>query len=607
MRGRSCTRLAAVSIFCLAAQSFAGSERPARLAAAFPEVEKIFERFREKKHIPGLAFGVVVDGELAYAKGLGVRDIASGAPVDLDTVFRIASMTKSFTALAILKLRDDRRLSLDDPAAKHIPELRSLHYPTADSPPITIRQLLTHGAGFQEDDPWGDRQLGVSHDELSQWLRRGLPFSAAPGTAFEYSNYGYALLGRIVNRASGRPYRDYVDAEIVRPLGFEATKWEASAVPADRLASGYRWEDERWSREEPLGDGAFAAMGGLYMSARDLARYVAFFLSAWPARDDPDPGPVRRSSSREMQQPARFWELSVERDAPGAPLRAAAWSYGYGLSTGQTCRFRLAVGHSGGLPGFGSNMRWLPEYGVGIFALANRTYASPGDAVLEALEVLAAAGAIAPRAVPPSPALLSARDGVLRLMERWDDAVAAEIAAGNLFLDESVEARRKRLAELRSVHGACRADGDVQVRSALRGRWRMACERGFLEVSIWLAPTQPPKVQVWEITSNLPAPEPLRASLAKLVALGGAWDQVSAEALLAPSADRGKVRATLQALARDYGACRVGESIDDGGEEKPRVLLTCARGALLVDVAAESDGRLRAPTFSAPPDTVCVP
>jgi CubicO group peptidase (beta-lactamase class C family) len=484
---------------------FTDPARRAKLAGAFPEVDRLFHNFAARSRVPGIAYGIVIDGDLAHAGAVGVRDIGSRAPVDADTVFRIASMTKSFTAMAILKLRDDGRLALDDPAEKYVPELKGLAYPTSDSPRISIRHLLSHSAGFPEDNPWGDQQLAATEAEMSEMMRRGIPFSNAPGMAYEYSNSGFAILGRIVARVSGMPYRDYIAANMLRPLGMKATTLDPKAVPPDRLARGYRWEDNVWHEEPPLPDGAFGSMGGMLTSMRDLSRYVAFLMSAWPPRDGPESGPIRRASAREMQQLWRTGEATVTRAAPDAPLRLNAGGYGFGLRVWQSCDFRHLVAHSGGLPGFGSHMRWLPEYGVGVIAFGNLTYTSWGGVTDDVVTALANTGGLQARVPQPSPALVEAREAASRLIVQWDDQLADSIAAMNLFLDESKERRRRRLVDLRGQYGACRADSVFDVENALRGAWTMTCERGSLRVSITLAPTMPPKVQYLDVR---PAPPP---------------------------------------------------------------------------------------------------
>ena len=138
------------------------SDRAARLAAAFPEVDRVLAAFAERNHVPGVAYGILVDGALVHTGAVGSRELAGKTPIDQDTVFRIASMTKSFTALCILKLRDEGKLSLDDPAERYVPELAGLKYPTSDSPKLSIRHLLTHSTGFPEDNPWGDQQLAAT-------------------------------------------------------------------------------------------------------------------------------------------------------------------------------------------------------------------------------------------------------------------------------------------------------------------------------------------------------------------------------------------------------------------------------------------------------------
>src|ERR1043165_8670714 len=219
----------------------AQGDRVERLMSAMPAVDRLITDFTQREHIPGAAWGVIIDGKLVHVGVTGYRDLATKSPVDSTSVFRIASMTKSFTAIAILKLRDEGKLSLDDPAEKYVPELAGLKDPTSDSPKITIRHLLSHSEGFPEDNPWGDQQLARTDDEMSRMMRAGIPFSTAPGTNYEYSNYGFAILGRIVTKVSGQPYADYVTANILRPLGMRSTGLSPQAVPAARPGHGYRW------------------------------------------------------------------------------------------------------------------------------------------------------------------------------------------------------------------------------------------------------------------------------------------------------------------------------------------------------------------------------
>jgi CubicO group peptidase (beta-lactamase class C family) len=225
---------------------FADPDRARKLTAAFPEVERIFTAWVQQRHMPGAVVGILIDGELAWVKTSGARVLDGRAPVTPDTVFRIASMTKSFTALAILKLRDEGKLSLDDPVARYVPAAADLPYPTKDSPALSIRHLLTHSEGFPEDNPWGDQQLARSEETMHAWIRAGIPFSNAPGMAYEYSNFGFAILGQVVAKASGKHYDEYIRKEILEPLQMSASTFEASEVPRDRAAFGYRWEDNTW-------------------------------------------------------------------------------------------------------------------------------------------------------------------------------------------------------------------------------------------------------------------------------------------------------------------------------------------------------------------------
>jgi CubicO group peptidase (beta-lactamase class C family) len=556
----------------------------------------------QELHLPGLVYGVILDGELALVRGLGHRDLEAKAPVDADTVFRIASMTKSFTALAILKLRYEGKLALDDPVARHVPELGALPPPTEDSGPITIRQLLSHTAGLPEDNPWGDRQLATSEEELSAWLRQGLPFSTAPGTAFEYSNYGFAILGRVISRASGMRYQDYIDREILKPLGMTSTFWNPREAPRERLANGYRRQGEEFVIEEPLGDGSFGAIGGLLTSARDLGRWVALMLSAWPPRDDPERPPVLRRTLREMQQGNAFTLLFANRPVPGAPLNVRFANYGFGLFSLGDCRVHRAVSHSGGLPGSGSDMRWLPEHGVGVFAMSNVTYAPVGRLTREMLDVLTGTGALEPRRPVPAPALLRAVDETALLLDVWDDARAQALAAGNLFLDQPLLERKEEITKLRDGLGVCHL-GEIEAENALRGRFRMSCDNGWLDATLTLAPTQPPRVQALTVTGGRPLAEGMSRAVDAVLA---AVIRGSQDLRPAPGLDRAALGALLANVRLEYGTCRAGEPLEGDGTTRTVVKLDCDRGPLKLSLLLDGD-RVSEVRFDPPEGVLCPP
>lgn len=475
---------------------FTDPDRLGKLQRAMPVVDSIMRAFMQRSRVPGIAYGVVVDGRLLHVAAAGVRDVPAKAPVDTSTVFRIASMTKSFTALAILQLRDAGKLSLDDPAERYVPELKTLRYPTSDAPRITVRHLLSHAAGFPEDNPWGDQQLSASEADLSRMMRGGIPFSNGPGLAYEYSNFGFAILGRIVVNVSGKPYARYIRERVLIPLGMTSTTMEAATVPSARRARGYRLQDGQWLEEAPLPDGSFGAMGGMLTSSADLSRWVALMLGAWPPRDGAEHPVLKRSSLREMQQVWRAAPSSAVFNSNASALSMTSGGYAYGLRVSQNCLFNHIVAHSGGLPGFGSQMRWLPEHGVGIIALGNLTYTSWGAPIDAALDALARAGALVPRTVQPAPVLSAMHAQVSRLVLNWQQPLADSIAAMNLFRDESAPRRAAAIARLmQEAGGSCRPEGAMWVENALRGEWKVACATGALRVRITLAPTEPARVQ----------------------------------------------------------------------------------------------------------------
>jgi D-alanyl-D-alanine-carboxypeptidase/D-alanyl-D-alanine-endopeptidase len=474
-------------------------------ADSYAAIDRIFDEFCLDAHIPGLVYGIVADGRLVHIGTFGVQDLDSHRPVTADTLFRIASMTKAFTALTVLKLRDDGRLRLDAPAAEYVPELRGWKYPTDDSPQIRVRDLLNHVAGLVTDDPWGDRQTPMPEADFTRLLRDGVPFTRAPGMAYEYSNLGFALLGRIVTNVSKQPYAETIARTLLRPLAMEWSGFVADAAPRERRALGYRWQDDAWRLEPTLAHGAFGAMGGLQTSANDYAKWIAFLLSAWPPRDGADMGPVKRATVRELVQGSNFPRVRARFGRSGIDSCRQAATYGMGMIVATDCDLGFTLSHGGGYPGYGSHVLLLPNRGVGIFAFANRTYAGPSAPVWDAAVALQKAGLLpAERSVPVGVDLASAYRAAGAIYAAGAVAAGGDLLAMNFFLDRSAEGWARDLAKLKATVGDCDTSVPLTATGALTGEFTWRCSHGRVRGSLELAPTRPPKIQELKLAAVTP-------------------------------------------------------------------------------------------------------
>lgn len=490
--------IAAVALCLLPLCVAVADEHPAANAAldSYAIADEIFADFFLDAHIPGMVYGIVADGRLIHVKTYGVHDLESHRPVTPDSLFRIASMTKAFTALTLLKLRDDGRLRLDAAAEEYVPELRNWKYPTDDSPRIRVRDLLSHTSGLVTDDPWGDRQTPLPEEDFTQLLLNGVPFTRVPGTAFEYSNMGYALLGRTITNVSNHPFAETISTTLLIPLDMSSSGFEATAAPTERRALGYRWENKAWQLEPTLGHGAFGAMGGLQTSANDYAKWVEFLLSAWPPRDGPDAGPVRRASIRELATGSNFVELSERFARTGAEACMQAWAYGMGMNIRMDCTLGFTLSHGGGYPGYGSHVLLLPNRGIGIFAFTNRTYASASIPVWETAVALEQAGLLgSEKPLRVGSDLVTAYEAAATVFAAGEVSVVGSQLAVNFLLDRGADIWAEDLAELKAEVGDCDTSSPVTATGALSGEFTWRCTHGRVKGSLLLAPTQPPRIQ----------------------------------------------------------------------------------------------------------------
>jgi CubicO group peptidase (beta-lactamase class C family) len=320
------------------------------------------EAFNDRT-LAGLALGVTGDGAHTRFVGLGRADADAGRAIDAATVFRIASISKTMTAIAVMQLVEDGRLSLDDPIGEHLRSARV--QPPAGAPPVTARHLLTHSAGIGEVREWRDlvrpviglaAKPGEPPPDLAAYYRRGVRADVAAGTKWAYANHGFALLGLLVQDLRGAPFADVMRERIFAPLGMEHTDFVRSDRVRDRLAVGYGM---RRGRMKPVKDReiAVAPAGSCFSCAEDMARYAAALAAG----------------GAPLLRPETFGEMLRPQGAPGERLPGM----GLGFFVERIDGHRVA-GHDGGWHGFVSAMLLAPDDGVAVLAFTNtNTQAAP--------------------------------------------------------------------------------------------------------------------------------------------------------------------------------------------------------------------------------------
>ena len=481
---------------------FADKARVEKIKQTQNAIDKLFKDYADANHLPGLAFGIVADGKLLYNGNIGYTDIDKKIPVTSSSLFRIASMSKSFTAMAILKLRDDGKLNLDDAAYLYIPELKTLKYPTADAPHITLRHLLSHSAGFPEDNPWGDRQLADTDKDLMEFIGKQITFSNPPGIAYEYSNLGFALLGKIITKVTGMRYQDYIKQNIWEPLGMKTSTWEYAEVAPDKLAHGYRWLNNKWNEETLLHDtkdGSWGAMGSMISSIDEFASYMALHLAAWPPGNAKDVGPIKRSSIREMHHPWRMIGFNSGYTFPDGRTCPVTSAYCFGLGWMKDCDGKTYIAHSGGLPGFGSQWRIMPEYGIGVVSFANRTYSPMGFINLKVLDTIIKMAGLQPMQLPASTILEQRKTDLVKLLPNWDNAEKSNLFAENFFPDYPMDTLKKYAKDLYARAGKIISVKEVKPENQLRGTFIIEGEKIDIEIYFALSPENPPLIQEYDI------------------------------------------------------------------------------------------------------------
>ncbi len=349
---------------------------PAGFETAWQDIEARFTASVEEEGIVGASLWFLHDGEVIRQEMRGFADLASEREIDRNTIFHWASITKTFTGIAIMQLRDRGLLTLDDALVSHLPSLRRVHNPYGPMENVTIRHVMSHSSGFRNPTwPWGGGEPWHPH-EPTEWdqLVAMMPYTEIlfePGSRYGYSNPGVIFLGRIIERLSGDDYEVYIDKNILDPLGMHRSYFDVTPYHLrPHRSNSYRVsEGDTVANGFDFDTGITVSNGGLNAPLPDMVRYLSFLTGALegPAAE----GVLSRASLEEMWQPV----VPLGADAwsrRAGPARAEnPWDASMGLSFFVYDRDLRILGHTGSQRSFISFIYFDPASGAAALASFN--------------------------------------------------------------------------------------------------------------------------------------------------------------------------------------------------------------------------------------------
>lgn len=458
------------------------------------ELDTIAERYIRTGYAPGLAFGVTDASGYHHGGGYGTYNDSGDRPT-VDTVFPIASMSKNFFACAAVLANDEGKLSLTDPITEYVPEFTIAHPTEAGVP--TIEMLLSMLGGFTEDNAWIDPFISRPMSEVLEHISSGIHLSFPPGTAFEYSNIGYALAALAVSRAVGKPIMTYVRERFLEPLGMRSTFGDGDIPDSLPRAAGFhRYGAEQWvSYKWQVSDGMIGACG-LTSSVRDLATWITWLGSAFrPGPQTASDEILSKQSRRNIQRIRTMYPPTLSAREHGG-FDHGQGGYALGLAVGMDVSGGLMASHNGGLPGYSLSMAWRPLSGCGSIVLTNSSCREASRLCLDNLARVTAhenAPAMTFTLWPETMALLKQADQLIR---KWDDSLAVRIFADNVDFDRPLTQRRTEIEENVMGLGAL-LDHTVVVGAASPAdvTWLVQGEHGAMICRIHVTPLNPIQIQ----------------------------------------------------------------------------------------------------------------
>jgi CubicO group peptidase (beta-lactamase class C family) len=462
------------------------------------ELDALFGQYTAAEQARGLVYGLTTPEGLSHCAGFGVAN-DDGLSPDADTVFPIASMSKSFVACAALVARDQGLLSLSDPITAYVPEFVVSGDANAPEGPPTVGMLFSMCGGLTEDNSWVDPFINLPTETLLAQMKKGVRLSRFPGAEFEYSNLGFALAGLAVSRAVGRPLEEFVRDTLFAPLGLTSTYFD-SAVPGDvPRAVGYSLDSSgAWVPFPPQASDAFAAAGGIVSTVRDLATWISWLGSAFrpPRRDSTEI--LSRASRRELQRVHIAAPPALVVGASGA-IKVTMSGYALGLRVTTDLYRGTFISHAGGLPGFKLFMIWHPASGHGAIVLTNSHRGDPIALCSEALGRTLSRYHVPASTVTLWPETVALRAQVDELIRDWDDDLASRALADNVDFDRPLPERRAEIerlvAEVGPLLDSPPGSDIVSAITPADVTWAIPGRNGELLCMIHLTPVEPARVQ----------------------------------------------------------------------------------------------------------------
>lgn len=443
-----------------------------------------FEKYFQQETPPGCGWALVYNGEIIYEKFLGVAEVDHSEPLTRENIFRIASLTKSFTASAIIKLRALGLLDLDTQASHFLP----IHSRVSDIlKKLTIRELLTMTGRLPTDDPSADRFLGYSDEQYDAIVSIDPLLVHTNALLHNYSNLAYILLGKIISHTSGKSALNFITEEILNPLGLHKTQW--SGINLSSSIYGYHRYNSKWKKVDPIhtrGDGDTFA--GLWSNFDDLSRWIGYL-----GRKIENKREVLSISER-IEMCASHYRLA-KYDLKD-PIKEDTYTqfdfYGYGIWT-YIIDGELYHGHSGGLPGYSSHMRWHAESGFGILAFSNATCSPVWNPCALALHAIVSD--IRNQVATPPTSITDAAKKLLTLIKSTDMSDLHAVFSNNVFLDKSIEEISSDISCLRNNLGAQIELCAITMSAGLQAKISLLGESKKYEITFSLSPYDDAKIQ----------------------------------------------------------------------------------------------------------------